>query len=288
MLRRLIGEDIDIVVSARADLRTIRADPGQMEQVLMNLVVNARDAIAEGGRITIETLNLDVGEDPSAERLDLLPGSYVALVVSDNGAGMDATTKARIFEPFFTTKGPEKGTGLGLSTVYGIVQQSGGAIQVQSEPGRGTSFQLYFPALEGRAEASSTDDATEALLPGTETILVVEDQDAVAAVIRGTLEMCGYTVLTSGNGREALDLLERQAGPVQLLVTDVVLPESLGPEVAERVRERCPGIRTLYISGYTESALPVADAAFLQKPFTPLTLARKVREVLDTPRRAAA
>jgi two-component system cell cycle sensor histidine kinase/response regulator CckA len=293
MLRRLIGEDVDLVVSSGAGLRPIQADPGQIEQVLMNLVVNARDAMPDGGRITIATRNVAVDEERARGLGDLPPGAYVALVVSDTGAGMDAETRAHIFEPFFTTKGPEKGTGLGLSTVYGIVQQSGGTIDVESAPGAGTTFTLYFPARTGQAPLPDAPERDDAIPTGRETVLVLEDQEAVAAVMRETLEMVGYTVLEARSGREALALLERRKQPVHLVVSDVVLPETQGPEIARRILERCPGARILFVSGYTARPLPGPDlmgaaTGFLSKPFTPSALARKIRELLDAPETEAA
>jgi two-component system cell cycle sensor histidine kinase/response regulator CckA len=286
MLRRLIGESIDLAVVPGDKLWAVKADAGHMEQVLMNLSVNARDAMPNGGRLTIETSNIDLGEVYVGEHVGVMPGAYVLLSVSDTGTGMDEETKARIFEPFFTTKGPESGTGLGLSTVYGIVQQSGGAIQVYTELGWGTSFKVYLPRVAGTAEPAVKTETLADVPRGAETVLVVEDQDAVAAVIKATLLLCGYQVLEAHNGSDALELLERYEGLIHLLVTDIVMPVMGGSELALRVRELRPDTKVLFISGFSERAFSAYGGtdtgfAFLQKPFMPETLARKVREVLE-------
>ena len=286
MLRRLIGESIDLAVVPGENLWAVKADPGHMEQVLMNLSVNARDAMPDGGRLTIETSNIDLGDVYVGEHIGVKPGAYVLLSVSDTGTGMDEETKARIFEPFFTTKGPESGTGLGLSTVYGIVQQWGGAIQVYTEVGWGTSFKVYLPRVAGKAEPVVQSESLADVPRGSETVLLVEDQDAVAAVIRATLHLCGYQVLEAHNGGEALSLLERHEGRVHLIVTDIVMPVMGGSELALRVREVLPDTKVLFISGFSERAFSAHGSgepgfAFLQKPFMPEALARKVREVLD-------
>jgi signal transduction histidine kinase len=286
MLRRLIGESIDLAVVPGDNLWAVKADPGHMEQVIMNLSVNARDAMPEGGRLTIETSNIDLGEVYVGEHVGVKPGAYVLLSVSDAGTGMDEETKARIFEPFFTTKGPESGTGLGLSTVYGIVQQWGGAIQVYTEVGWGTSFRVYLPREAGTAEPAVRTESLADVPRGAETILVVEDQDAVAAVIRATLVLCGYQVLEAHNGTDALELLEGMEGQIHLLVTDIVMPVMGGSELALRVQKARPDTKVLFISGFSERAFTAFGGndpgfAFLQKPFMPETLAHKVREVLD-------
>jgi two-component system cell cycle sensor histidine kinase/response regulator CckA len=286
MLRRLIGESIDLVVVPGENLCAVKADLGHMEQVLMNLSVNARDAMPEGGRLTIETSNIDLGEVYVGEHVGVKPGGYVLLTVSDNGTGMDEETRARIFEPFFTTKGADKGTGLGLSTVYGIVQQWEGAIQVYSDLGRGTSFKVFLPRSAGTAEPTARAENLAELPRGSETVLLVEDQDAVAAVIRATLHLCGYQVLEAHNGSDAVALLKRHGGPIHLLLTDIVMPAISGGELAVKARELRPKTRVLLISGFSErafSAQATSDPgfAFLQKPFMPESLARKVREVLD-------
>jgi two-component system, cell cycle sensor histidine kinase and response regulator CckA len=274
------------VVVPGENLWPVKADPGHMEQVLMNLSVNARDAMPDGGRLTIELSNIELGEVYVGEHVGARPGANVLLAVSDTGTGMDEETKVRIFEPFFTTKGPDKGTGLGLSTVYGIVQQWGGAVQVYSDPGWGTTFKIYLPRAEGPAVVAPQAENLAEVPKGSETVLLAEDQDAVAAVVRATLHLCGYRVLAAHNGTEAIAILERHDGPIHLLVTDIVMPVMGGPELAARARELRPQTKVLFVSGYSERAFSshgVLDstAAFLQKPFMPETLARKVRQVLD-------
>jgi CheY-like chemotaxis protein len=291
MLRRLIGEAVDLVVVPGDDLWPVTADPGHLEQVVMNLSVNARDAMPEGGRITIETSNIELGEVYAGEHVGAKPGEYVLLSVSDTGTGMDEETKARVFEPFFTTKGAGKGTGLGLSTVYGIVQQWGGAIQIYSDLGWGTTVKVYLPRAAGKAESAGGPDRSQAMPRGSETVLFAEDQDAVAAVVRATLQLCGYRVLQAHNGSGAVELCRRHEGTIQLLVTDIVMPGMNGPELAASVRELRPEAKVLFISGYSERAFTshgalAAEAGFLQKPFMPEALARKVREVLDGTRAA--
>lgn len=286
MLRRLIGATIDLVVVPGPGLGMVKADAGHLEQVIMNLAVNARDAMPEGGTLTIETSNVEIGEAYSGGNVGLEPGSYVLLAVSDTGTGMDPETQARIFEPFFTTKDADRGTGLGLSTVYGIVRQWRGAIHVYSDPGWGTTFKVYLPRAAGKARANRPAAGLDNAPRGTETVLVVEDQDAVAVVIRGTLQLCGYEVLEARHGADALAILERHEGPVHLLLTDVVMPVMGGPELAQRAWLARPDLKVLYVSGYTERAFAShaeldPRAGFLQKPFMPEALARKVREILD-------
>jgi CheY-like chemotaxis protein len=286
MLRRLIGETIDLQIIPGDDLWTVTADPGHIEQVLLNLSVNARDAMPEGGQLTIETANIELGEVYAGEEVGAGPGEYVLLAVTDSGVGMDATTKARAFEPFFTTKGPERGTGLGLSTVYGIVKQWGGAVQIYSDAGWGTTVKVYLPRTHGVAEPIGRADAGRSMPQGSETVLFAEDQDAVASVVRATLQLCGYRVLQAHNGREALSLSERHEGAIPLLITDLVMPGMSGLELAEAIRNARPETKVLFISGYSERAFSsqtVTDmgAAFLQNPFMPHALSRKVREVLD-------
>ena len=287
MLRRLIGEDI-IEFSAELDASTgaIKADPGQVEQIIMNLVVNARDAMPKGGRLTIETRNMTIGEEVRLDAVGVAPGSYVLLAVRDNGHGMDAETRSHLFEPFFTTKEKGKGTGLGLSTVYGIVKQSGGSIIVESAPGRGTTFRIYFPRVE--QEVPGPTGAVEAIDPvrGRETILLVEDEPSVRGLVHQTLRLHGYTVLEARHGIEALLTSAKYVGPIHLLLTDVVMPQMSGPEVAEKILTVRPGIKVLYMSGYPDH--PVFDqggvsrqTGFLPKPFSPHVLAQKVREVLN-------
>ena len=286
MLRRLLGEGIGLTVAPGDGLWAVTADPGHLEQVVMNLAVNARDAMAEGGRLTIETSNIELGEVYAGDHVGVEPGAYVLLEVSDTGSGMSDETKARIFEPFFTTKGPAQGTGLGLSTVYGIVQQWGGAIQVYSDEGWGTTFKVYLPRTHGSAEPSTRSMNPGEVPRGSETVLLAEDQDAVAAVVRATLHLCGYQVLEAHNGAEAVTVLEQHDRPIHLLITDVVMPLMGGPELAARARDLRPDLKLLFMSGYSERAFTshgLADlgAAFLQKPFMPEALARKVREILD-------
>jgi signal transduction histidine kinase/ActR/RegA family two-component response regulator len=285
MLERLIGEDVQVRIMLHPEVNRIFADPGQVEQVLINLVVNARDAMPQGGRISIQTDNIELDEGYAFTHLAVSAGDYVMLSVSDTGMGMDAETQKRIFEPFFTTKEMGKGTGLGLSTVYGIVKQSGGNIWTYSEVGKGTTFRVYFPRVQGKAE-SQLKIAEEALPLGEETILLVEDETNVRALTRENLRACGYNVLEAANGPDALDILTRHAGPVQLLLTDVVMPLMSGRELAERVQKTRPGLAVLYVSGFTDDTIVhhgVLDAGteFLEKPFTLRTLARKVRSVLD-------
>ena len=288
MLRRLIGEDL-VELSAELDPSPchIKADSGQIEQVVMNLVVNARDAMLKGGRLTVETRNVRIGEEVRLDAVGVAPGSYVLLAVRDTGHGMDAEVRSHLFEPFFTTKEKGRGTGLGLSTVYGIVQQSGGSITVESAPGHGAIFRIYFPrveqeALEVRAGAEAVDP-----MHGRETILLVEDEPAVRGLVNETLRLHGYTVLAARHGIEALLASAKCVGPIHLLLTDVVMPQMSGPEVAEKILIARPDIKVLYMSGYPDH--PVFDqdgvihqTGFLQKPFSPPVLVQKVREVLDS------
>ncbi len=285
MLRRLIGAGIEIRRVEETPLARVKADPGQIDQVIMNLAVNARDAMPDGGQLTIETANarLDAAE---AGRLGVEAGSWVLLSVRDTGIGMDEATRARIFEPFFTTKEPGKGTGLGLSTVYGIVRQSGGCIAVESEAARGTTFKIYLPADESFEESLEAEPNRSRAGTGSETVLVVEDEEAVRTVVDRILRRCGYSVLTASHAGEALLLSEQHHGPIHLLLTDVVMPLMSGRQLAERVRRGRVETRVLYMSGYTNDGhlgpgVLEAGTELLQKPFGPDTLTRKVREVLD-------
>ncbi len=286
MLRRLIGEDVELATVLEPGLARIESDPGQLEQVLLNLSVNARDAMPGGGRITIETRNVILDSDSADRPSSLHPGEYVLLVVRDTGVGMAPQTKARIFEPFFTTKDPGHGTGLGLAVVHGVVAQSGGHIEVDSELGEGTVFEVYLPAV---AEQPSTVKANSAalLLPrGHETILLVEDEAAVRELASHILASCGYAVLAAANGLEAMQVAEGHAGPIDLLVSDVVMPHLGGRELAERLRAIKPGLKVLFMSGYADQAVvrhgvQRAEHPFLQKPFTPIGLAQGVRDALD-------
>jgi signal transduction histidine kinase len=291
MLRRLIGEDIELITVLGENLGRIKADPGQIEQVILNLAVNARDAMPEGGRLVIETANLDV-EPEGEESLVWAPaGSYVMLQISDTGGGMDEETRSRVFEPFFTTKDKSKGTGLGLSTVYGIVTQSGGHISVQSKLGQGTCFRILFPLVTQEAEPISELAEEVAPAGGSETILLVEDEQLVRDLTRGILMTHGYKVLEAPHGGEALLLCESYTGPIHLMLTDVVMPNLSGPDLYQRVSPLKPEMPVLYMSGYTGTEDPRKGKIdpsdpFIQKPFTPEALARKVREVIDQNPRA--
>lgn len=291
LLRRLLGEDMDLVIARDEDLGLVKADPGQMEQVIMNLAVNARDAMPAGGRLTIRTANADLGEGEAAEH-GVAAGPYVMLSVSDTGAGMDKETVARVFEPFFTTKEPGEGTGLGLAMVYGIVKQSGGDVRVLTAPGRGTTFKIYLPRLTKGVEAAAETPPflLRPISRGSETILVLEDEASVRGLIRQILTHRGYHVLDTGDPAEAIRICEQSGDSIALLITDVIMPKMSGPQVVERVIRLRPGLRILYTSGYTGRALRQYGIgervghngiAFVAKPFTAEGLARKVRDVLD-------
>jgi two-component system cell cycle sensor histidine kinase/response regulator CckA len=287
MLRRLIGEDIQLVTVFASGLGRVKADPGQMEQVILNLAVNARDAMPRGGKLIIETANVDLDANYARARADVKPGSYVMLAVSDTGHGMDADTMTHIFEPFFTTKDEGKGTGLGLSTVFGIVKQSGGHVAVYSEVGRGTSFKVYLPRTQEEEEIAAVG-AVRAEVPrtGSETILLVEDAEALRLLIAEILEVGGYRVLPGASPEAALAAAEAHAGPIHLLLTDVVMPRMSGREVADRIKASRPTVKIMYMSGYTDEAIGHHGALepgthFMQKPFTADALLRKVREVLE-------
>jgi len=286
LLQRIIGEHIEIRTAPEAAPACVKADPGQIEQVIVNLGVNARDAMPRGGRLTIRTRNLDLS---AADRMDELPpGAYIALEVTDTGEGMDEETKGRIFEPFFTTKGPGKGTGLGLATVYGIVRQSHGGIVVESERGRGSTFRILLPRVDAPAETTESAPLAAPQTAGAETILIVEDEEIVRELVCEILRGHGYRVLATDRGSEALRLVQAETGGIDLLISDVVMPEMNGAEVARRVHELAPRARVLFVSGYSENdmadqGLEMLAFQVLQKPFTPSTLASKVREVLDAP-----
>jgi len=287
MLRRLLGEDIiELCADLEPQLGSIKADPGQVEQVIMNLAVNARDAMPTGGRLTIETRNVMIGKGPRRETMMLEEGSYIMLTLIDTGHGMSEEIQSHLFEPFFTTKEKGKGTGLGLSTVYGIVKQSGGSIGVESKPGRGTTCKIFFPRVDEAAQGFQDADGVAGRAHGRETILLVEDDPAVRGLVHEALRLSGYTVLVARHGIEALLTGAKHMGPVHLLLTDVVMPQMSGPEVAEKLTVVRPEIKVLYMSGYPDH--PVFSqggvkrgTAFLQKPFTPNVLTQKVREVLD-------
>ena len=286
MLRRLIGEDIAFTAALAENLRPIKADPGKIEQVLMNLVVNARDAMPDGGKLVIETANVELDATYALTHPEVRPGPYVVLAVTDTGCGMDEATQARIFEPFFTTRGPGKGTGLGLSTVYGIVKQSGGHITVYSEQGIGTTFKVYLPAVTEAVPALPPPLPAAEVPAQSGTVLLVEDEDSVRTLTRQILQTNGFTVLEARHGQEALQLYEHEIDSVQLTVTDVVMPEMNGRDLAQHLLRRQPHMKVLYLSGYTDNAifrngLLEPGTAFLEKPFTPDTLVRKVHEVMN-------
>jgi len=288
MLRRVIGEDIELVTTPGAGIGRIRADPGQIEQVLMNLVVNARDAMPKGGRLIFETANVALDDTYARAHPEVRPGPFVMLAVSDTGVGMDAQTQAHIFEPFFTTKEAGKGTGLGLATVFGIVQQSGGSISVASRLGVGTTIEIYFPRVEDDLPRPPLPTPGAPLPRGTETVLLVEDADPLREMIREILEGAGYTVLECSDPEEALREVSTLNAQVRLMLTDVVMPRLSGPELARSVQIARPEIKVLFMSGYTDEAMGLhgvlaAGTRFIQKPFTADALIRKVREALDEP-----
>ncbi len=286
MLRRLIGEDIDLITFLEPDLGRVQADRGQIEQLIVNLAVNARDAIDGIGKVTIETADVYLDEAYCREHTDASPGRHAMLALSDTGQGMDEDTKSRIFDPFFTTKDPDKGTGLGLATVYGIVKQSGGAIYVYSEPGQGTTFKIYLPVVEDEETAPPPEPEEESFPRGTETVLVVEDEDGVRKFILDVLRYAGYTVLEARHGVEALEVCQGSREPIHLVITDVVMPRMSGRELGKSLAETCPDTRVLFMSGYTDNAVVhhgMLDQGinFIAKPFTPAALAQKIRKILD-------
>lgn len=286
MLRRLIGEDIELETVLKPGLHQVKVDPGQIEQIIMNLAVNARDAMPQGGKLTVETANVELSEDYTRRRPMMRPGPYVMLVLSDTGIGMEAETLSHVFEPFFTTKELGKGTGLGLATVYGIVKQSGGYIWVYSEPGEGTTFKIYLPSVQEGEEAVRKPHESSGK-GGDETVLVVEDDDMLRNMARNILKRYGYRVLEAQDAETALEASRGHEGPIHLLLTDVVMPGISGRELAERLQSERPAARVLFMSGYTDEAVVhhgvlESGISFVQKPFSPDVLARKVREVLDT------
>jgi PAS domain S-box-containing protein len=289
MLRRLIGEDINLVLVRDSALGRVKADPGQINQIFMNLAINARDAMPQGGKLIIETSNVMLDETYADRHITVPPGRYVMLAISDSGIGMHAEIQTHIFEPFFTTKEKGKGTGLGLAMVYGTIKQTGGFIWVYSEPGRGTTFKIYLPRVEEVGKSVQPSEAQRLSAEGTETILLVEDEETVRALATRILQASGYNVLESMSPEDALQIGERYQESIDLLLTDVVLPRMNGRKVAEHLALMRPGLRVLYMSGYTDNAIVhhgvlEAGIAFLQKPFTPSSLVGKVREVLDTRR----
>ena len=285
LLRGTIREDIEIEIIPSATATSIRADIGQLEQVIMNLAVNAQDAMPEGGKLILETGLMELDADYAAAHQEVAPGEYVMLAVSDTGCGMDAEVREHIFEPFFTTKG-ELGTGLGLATSDGIIKQHGGSIWVYSEPGRGTTFKIYLPVVEAKGVERKAAAQAPAAQRGSETVLLVEDDEGVRDLTCAFLERQGYTVLLAENGMEALSLLEEHGGAVALILTDVVMPGISGDELGQRARESYPELKVLYMSGYTNDVINhhgVLDehVSFIQKPYSIQALAAKVREVLD-------
>ena len=285
MLQRLIGEDIDLRLGLEPNLGRVSADPGQIEQVLMNLVVNARDAMPKGGSLTIETSNVVLDDNYAGRQLAARAGPHVLLTVSDSGHGMDEATRSRLFEPFFTTKSAGKGTGLGLSTVFGIIQQSGGSIEVSSQPDRGTAVKVYLPRIDQPVSIETTR-LKKKVARATETILVVEDDEMVRNLVVETLKREGYRVMDAASPLEARRVADKHKGEIDLLITDVIMPKVSGIELAEELRKRRPLMKVLYMSGYTDNAVVnrgvlEKEAAFLQKPFTPGVLTDKVREVLE-------
>jgi two-component system, cell cycle sensor histidine kinase and response regulator CckA len=288
LIPRLIGEDIELVVRCSADLGTVRADASQMEQVIMNLAVNSRDAMPKGGRFTVETSNVELDSLYRAAHPIVRPGKYVLLAVSDTGTGMDADTQAHIFEPFFTTKEQGKGTGLGLATVYGVVKQSGGFIWVYSELGQGSTFKIYLPRVDEPAASIPMVHIPSSLARGTETVLLAEDEQDVREVAREFLESAGYTVLEAAGGDAALEISATHSGAIDLLITDMVMPGMSGQELARQMRGLRDGIRVIYMSGYSEHAAGEAAkcdaaAAVLTKPFSRAVLLRTVRDILPIP-----
>jgi len=286
MMRRVVGDDVSVTIYRSPELGKTLADPGQMEQVLMNLIVNARDAMPSGGSIGIVTRNAILDEAFAREHRGLDPGRYVALSVTDTGSGMDSATRERIFEPFFTTKAQGKGTGLGLSTVWGIVRQSGGYVEAESEVGRGTTFTLYLPWVTGQADEPRSEPQPPSTVRGTETVLLVEDDEQVRGFVRDVLYRYGYVVLEAQNGGEAFLIAEQHDSPVHLLLTDVVLPRMSGRDLAARIRRTLPELRVLFVSGYTEDSVVdqgvlESGVPFLSKPIAHDELLRKVRAVLD-------
>jgi PAS domain S-box-containing protein len=288
LLRRLISEDVELKTALAPELMPVRVDPASIEQILVNLAVNARDAMPLGGRLTIETSNVELDEAYAVTHMTVKPGSYVMLAVSDTGQGMDEATRARVFEPFFTTKEQGKGTGLGLATVYGMVKQSGGYIWVYSEPARGTVFKVYLPHAENRIQANPEHPGRRQTdgMHGWETVLLVEDEDAVRALGREVLRRHGYVVLEARHGVDAIRVAERHTDDIHLMVTDLVMPHMSGRALAERLSNVRPKMKVLFMSGYTDHAVMHRDltpgSAFIQKPFTPDAFARKVRTVLDS------
>jgi CheY-like chemotaxis protein len=285
MLGRLIEENVKVVLSLGHGLAIVKADRGQLEQIVMNLALNARDAMPQGGTLTIGTTNIDLDEHYARTHVEVAPGAYVALTVTDTGTGMTPEVQARLFEPFFTTKEPGTGTGLGLATVHGIVTRSGGSVHATSEVGQGTSFMVYFPRAEGTELVAAVTEQVARPHAGGQTVLVVEDADGLRELARRLLERQGYTVLVAANADEALRVVDANAS-IDVLLTDVVMPGTSGPELVKQLVERRPTLKVIYMSGYTEDAIVHHGVlnpgiAFLHKPFNSETLGRKIREALD-------
>lgn len=281
MLRRLLGQSVELILLPAPGLGRVNADPAQMEQVIMNLATNARDAMPNGGKLVIETADVDLQDANSARKIGVQPGVYVMLALSDTGLGMDSATRSRLFEPFFTTKEQGKGSGLGLSTVYGIVKQHGGQITVYSQVGCGTIFEIYLPRAK---EAAGLSTRKPAVPKGSETILLVDDEEGVRKLVNAILQANGYTVIEAGNGPSALAAYEKNAHKIDLVLTDIVMPQMNGFELGERLADQSPDVKILYMSGYRDSPIGTEgqpNRAFLHKPFTPDTLLNKIREMLD-------
>ena len=286
MLRRLIGEDIELEIKFTEPAGNVKADPGQLEQVIMNLVINARDAMPDGGRLTIETGKVELDEQYATLHDGVKPGMYNVLMVSDNGKGMSPEVQEKIFEPFFTTKKREKGTGLGLATVYGIVRQHNGHIYVYSELGKGTTFKIYLPMDPGNAEKFNGKESRTMPL-GNETILVVDDDIAIRRLVRDTLEPLGYNILDAGSGEEALAVAKNSEEKVDMVLTDLIMPGMNGQELVKNISQEQPGIKSIIMSGYTDDIVrqnaTACGSTFINKPLLPVFLAKKVREILDAP-----
>jgi CheY-like chemotaxis protein len=285
MLRRLIGEDVELVATLKPDLGRVKVDPGQIEQVIMNLAVNARDAMPQGGKLFVETSNVEIDANYARSHSPMMPGKYVMVAVSDTGCGMDLETQAHLFEPFFTTKEKGHGTGLGLATVYGIVKQSGGFIWVYSVPGRGSTFKIYLPVVEEALPTAEPAEVPAELAKGSETVLVVEDEGGVRSLVCEALASHGYKVLEAAGAASALEISEKYTEPIHLLLTDVVMPQTGGKELAKGFSTLHPETKVLYMSGYTDDAIVrhgilERGTSFLQKPFQPRALLLKIREVL--------
>ena len=286
IITHITGESIELIYDLHPELGYTKADPSQVEQVIMNLAMNAREAMPRGGKLIIETSNTEIDRNTMRRHPEAKYGRYVMLTVSDNGLGMDRETQARIFEPFFTTKSDNEGAGLGLATVYGIIKQSDGFIWVYSEPNHGSTFRIYLPLIEKVEEQVKESPPSSASLQGSETILLVEDEDDVRTLVKETLEMMDYRVVAAANGQEALDLYNKKNHSIQLVLTDVVMPVMGGRELVENLLELKPGLKIIYMSGYTEDAIVLngvlkPGTQFIQKPFTPVLLMQKIREVLD-------